>query len=83
MKQIKIILWVMIIMLSIANCSSSSEVVKSSEPTKTIKQVPPTNDTYEGDMKDDKYHWNIHLLDHVVRSGFKKGVNKLSDYFKS
>ena len=30
-----------------------------------------------------KNHWNIHLLDHVVRSGFKKGVNKLSDYFKS
>lgn len=30
-----------------------------------------------------KNHWNIHLLDHVVRSGFKKGVDKLSDYFKS
>jgi hypothetical protein len=30
-----------------------------------------------------KDHWNIHLLDHVVRSGFKKGVVKLSDYFKS
>jgi hypothetical protein len=30
-----------------------------------------------------KDQWNIHLLDHVVRSGFKKGVDKLSDYFKS
>ena len=30
-----------------------------------------------------KDHWNIHLLDHVVRSGFKKGVVKLSDYFNS
>ncbi|MGV0958241.1 MAG: hypothetical protein ACOYB1_00235 [Limnohabitans sp.] len=30
-----------------------------------------------------KDHWNIHLLDHVVRSGFKKGVDKLSDYFKN
>jgi hypothetical protein len=30
-----------------------------------------------------KDQWNIHLLDHVVRSGFKKGVVKLSDYFKS
>ncbi len=30
-----------------------------------------------------KDHWNIHLLDHVVRSGFKKGVEKLSDYFKN
>lgn len=29
-----------------------------------------------------KDQWNIHLLDHVVRSGFKKGVDKLSDYFK-
>jgi hypothetical protein len=29
-----------------------------------------------------KDHWNIHLLDHVVRAGFKKGVDKLSDYFK-
>lgn len=29
-----------------------------------------------------KDHWNIHLLDHIVRAGFKKGVNKLSDYFK-
>jgi hypothetical protein len=26
-------------------------------------------------------HWNTHLLDHVVRGGFKKGVSKLSDYF--
>jgi hypothetical protein len=30
-----------------------------------------------------KDQWNIHLLDHVIRSGFKKGVVKLSDYFKS
>ena len=29
-----------------------------------------------------KDHWNIHLLDHIVRAGFKKGVDKLSDYFK-
>ena len=28
-------------------------------------------------------HWNTHLLDHIVRSGFKKGITKLSDYFKS
>jgi len=27
-------------------------------------------------------HWNTHLLDHVVRSGLKKGVSKLSEYFK-
>lgn len=26
-------------------------------------------------------HWNTHLLDHVVRGGFKKGVSRLSDYF--
>lgn len=26
-------------------------------------------------------HWNTHLLDHLVRAGFKKGVSKLSDYF--
>lgn len=25
--------------------------------------------------------WNTHLLDHIVRGGFKKGVSKLSDYF--
>ena len=29
-----------------------------------------------------KDHWNIHLLDHIVRAGFKKGVSKISDYFK-
>jgi hypothetical protein len=27
-------------------------------------------------------HWNTHLLDHVVRSGFKKGISKLSEYFR-
>ncbi|MGY4828601.1 hypothetical protein ACVNIS_08495 [Sphaerotilaceae bacterium SBD11-9] len=26
-------------------------------------------------------HWNTHLLDHVVRGGFKKGVSRLSEYF--
>jgi len=26
-------------------------------------------------------HWNTHLLDHLIRSGFKKGISKLSDYF--
>lgn len=25
-------------------------------------------------------HWNAHLLDHVVRGGFKKGVARLSEY---
>lgn len=25
--------------------------------------------------------WNTHLLEHVVRGGFKKGVTKLSEYF--
>lgn len=25
-------------------------------------------------------HWNTHLLDHVVRGGFKKGVSRVSDY---
>ena len=30
-----------------------------------------------------KDHWNVHLLDHAVRSGFKKGIIKLSDYFKN
>lgn len=30
-----------------------------------------------------KDHWNIQLLDHLVRSGFKKGVDKLSDSFRS
>ena len=30
-----------------------------------------------------KDHWNIHLLDHVIRSGFKNGVKKLSDYFNN
>ena len=27
-------------------------------------------------------HWNTHLLDHIVRAGFKKGITKLSDYFR-
>ena len=27
-------------------------------------------------------HWNAHLLDHIVRGGFKKGARKLSDYLK-
>lgn len=27
-------------------------------------------------------HWNTHLLDHVVRAGFKKGISKLSEYFR-
>lgn len=27
-------------------------------------------------------HWNTHLLDHVISEGFKKGLSKLSDYFK-
>jgi hypothetical protein len=26
-------------------------------------------------------HWNTHLLDHMVRAGFKKGISRLSDYF--
>ncbi len=26
--------------------------------------------------------WNTHILEHVVRGGFKKGVRKLSDYIK-
>lgn len=26
--------------------------------------------------------WNTHLLEHIVRGGFKKGVRRLSDYFK-
>ena len=26
--------------------------------------------------------WNTHILEHVVRGGFKKGVHKLSDYLK-
>ena len=26
--------------------------------------------------------WNTHLLEHVIRGGFKKGVHKLSDYLK-
>lgn len=25
-------------------------------------------------------HWNTHLLDHVVRGGFKKGITRLSEY---
>ncbi len=25
--------------------------------------------------------WNTHLLDHLIRAGFKKGVAKVSDYF--
>jgi hypothetical protein len=28
-------------------------------------------------------HWNSHLLDHIVRSGFKKGISKLSEYFRN
>ncbi len=27
-------------------------------------------------------HWNTHLLEHIVRGGFKKGVRNLSDYLK-
>ena len=27
-------------------------------------------------------NWNAHILEHVVRGGFKKGVSKLSDYIK-
>jgi hypothetical protein len=27
--------------------------------------------------------WNTHILEHVVRGGFKKGVRKLSDYIKN
>lgn len=27
-------------------------------------------------------HWNTHLLDHIVRAGFKQGISKLSDYFR-
>jgi hypothetical protein len=27
-------------------------------------------------------NWNTHILEHVVRGGFKKGVSKLSDYIK-
>lgn len=30
-----------------------------------------------------KGHWNIHILDHIVRSIFKKGLDKLSDLFKN
>ena len=30
-----------------------------------------------------KDHWNTHLLEHVVRGGFKKGVRKLSDYLEA
>ena len=26
--------------------------------------------------------WNTHILEHVIRGGFKKGVRKLSDYLK-
>lgn len=26
--------------------------------------------------------WNTHLLEHIVRGGFKKGIDKLSDYVK-
>jgi hypothetical protein len=26
--------------------------------------------------------WNNHLLEHIVRGGFKKGVRRLGDYFK-
>jgi hypothetical protein len=26
--------------------------------------------------------WNTHILEHVIRGGFKKGVSKLSDYLK-
>jgi len=29
-----------------------------------------------------KDQWNIHLIEHVIRAAFKKGVDKLSDYFK-
>lgn len=28
-------------------------------------------------------NWNSHILEHVIRSGFKKGVQKLSDFLKS
>ena len=28
------------------------------------------------------HHWNTHLLEHIIRGGFKKGVSKLSDYLK-
>lgn len=31
-------------------------------------------------FKDD---WNTHLLDHIVRGGFKKGIKRLSDFFDS
>ena len=27
-------------------------------------------------------NWNTHLLEHIIRGGFKKGVRKLSDYLK-
>jgi hypothetical protein len=27
-------------------------------------------------------HWNTHLIEHLIREGFKKGVHKLSDYLK-
>jgi len=27
-------------------------------------------------------NWNTHLLEHIIRGGFKKGVSKLSDYLK-
>jgi hypothetical protein len=26
--------------------------------------------------------WNTHVLEHVIRGAFKKGINKLSDYFE-
>lgn len=28
------------------------------------------------------HDWNTHILEHIVRGGFKKGVHKLSDYIK-
>jgi hypothetical protein len=27
-------------------------------------------------------NWNTHLLEHIIRGGFKKGVSRLSDYLK-
>jgi hypothetical protein len=27
-------------------------------------------------------HWNTHLLDHIVKAGFKKGISRLSEYFR-
>ena len=43
-----------------------------------------------GDKKDKKTYgstsyienWNSHLLEHIIRSGFKKGVRKLSDFIE-